>query len=120
MVDNAPIEEARRLILGCIELVELEPQQDFLQMRLHTDLCKALDALEAIQTVVLPPPPRVVDLSEIDDGEPVCYETEHNEGMHIIREANKVTMVVGKPPQSFPVTHRTEFGKMEVDYGHED
>ena len=115
-VDNAPIEKARELIQGCIELVEAEPQQDFLQMRLITDLKNAIDALDAIQTVMLPPPPRVPDLSEIDDGEPTSYEADHKPyGMQIIREAAKVTLVVGKPPQCLPFTFKTEVGHGNQD-----
>ena len=86
MVEDAQIRNAREIIQQCIELVELEPQKTFFLMRLHTDLKAALDALEAVQTIVvapladgmdvmtLVPPPQSYDISGIDDGEPSAYE----------------------------------------------
>ena len=131
MVDNEPIQNARMLIQQCIELVELEPQQDFLQLRLITDLNKALESLEAVQTVVLAPqkgvvphtyplgvkPPPVVDLLELDEGEPVSYEVDCEPyGMRIIRESDRATIVVGKPPRTLSIP----FKPQEVEHGNEN
>ena len=139
MVDNEPIEEARRLIQGCVEALENEPQQDFLLMRIHTDLCLALQSLAAVQTVVLAPqkgavphvyplgvrPPPVVDLRELDEGDPVSYEVDCEPyGIQVIREADRATLVVGNPPQTFEIPFTPQWGKlernMEEDDGNED
>ena len=115
MVDQAPIQKAQELIRKCIELVEGE-QQTFTTFRLRADLDEALEALSAVQTVALPPsaPQPVTNLEGIDDGEPSAYELDKPYGMRIIREADKTTLVVGKPPQCFPIEHRIEFPKMET------
>lgn len=88
MYDDAHIATAQAIIQQCLELVQLEEQRNFLLMRLEMDLEEALEALEAVQTVVvapfvegvqvLTPPPQRYNLGELDEGEPSAYEVEHD------------------------------------------
>ena len=113
MYEHGPIDEARKQLEECIELIDREPQQSFFLMRLRSDLVTVRDALNAVQTIVVapladgidanvatPPPMQGLhnaveavyagnppqSLADLDDGEPAAYEVDHTHGTTIIKE----------------------------------